>query len=146
VPQDETVQAARPWLVMVRKGFIAGMNFLDEKRYWDTWAETDLFRQVRSSGKKTLFAAGARASLAGAERRAQTTAGKALESADRIAGACSYLARQEGFMAGLTFTLAQTLLALGRALAFRETGYNLRLFLNLIGGAKVDGTQGGELS
>lgn len=146
IPEGDTVQAARGWLIMVRRRFIAGMNYLDEKRYWDSWAEVDLFRQVRSSGKKTLSIDGARATLTGKARRPFTIAGRALEAADRAAGACSYLAKQEGFISGLTFRLGLILSSFGRALTFREPGYHLRLFAHLLSGAKVDGTQGGELS
>jgi len=145
VPADETVRAARGWLIMARRRFVAGMNFLDEKRYWDSGAEVDLFRQVRSSGKKTLSIDTSRATLTGGARRAVTVAGRALEAADRAAGACSYLSKQEGFISGLTLRLGLILSSFGRALAFREPGYHLRLFANLLSGAKVDGTQGGEL-
>lgn len=142
----EVVQAARGWLVMVRRRFIAGMNYLDEKRYWNSWSEVDMFRQVRSSGKKTLFIEGAKAVLSGPEPRASTTSGRALEAADRVAGACSYLAKQEGFISGLSLKVSIALSSFGRALSFREPGYHLRLFANVLSGAKVDGTQGGELS
>ncbi len=142
----EVVEAARGWLIMVRRRFIAGMNYLDEKRYWDSWSEVDLLRQVRSSGKKTLFVDAARAVLSGGERRAGTVAGRALEASDRVAGACSYLARQEGFIAELRLKSRLILSSFGRALAFKEPGYHLRLFANLLNGSKVDGTQGGELS
>lgn len=145
-PSGEVVQAARGWLIMVRRRFIAGMNYLDEKRYWDTWSEVDLLRQVRSSGKKTLYVEAAKAVLAGGEQRAMTVAGRALEASDRVAGACSYLAKQEGFFSGFRLKLGLTLSSFGRALAFQEPGYHLRLFGNLLDGSKVDGTQGGELS
>ncbi|MBA3974960.1 MAG: hypothetical protein C0504_12185 [Candidatus Solibacter sp.] len=145
IPAGEVVEAARPWLIMVRRRFVAGMNYLDEKRYWNSWSEVDLFRQVRSSGKKTIYVESARATLTGVDRRARTVAGRALEASDRAAGACSYLARQQGFMAGLTLRLSLLGSSFGRALAFREPGYHLRLFANLLGGAAVDGTQGGEL-
>lgn len=144
--QGESVEAARGWLIMVRRRFIAGMNYLDEKRYWDNWAEVDLLRQVRSSGKKTLFVDTTQARLSGTERRAVTVGGRALEAADRAAGACSYLAKQQGFFSGITLKLGLAFSSFGRVLAMREPGYHLRLFTNLLGGAKVDGTQGGELS
>lgn len=146
MPSGDVVEAARPWLIMVRRRFIAGMNYLDEKRYWNSWSEVDLFRQVLSSGKKTLFVPGARAVLSGDERRPSTAAGRALEASDRAAGACSYLAKQKGFMAGLGLKVSLLLSSFGRAISFREPGYHLRLFANLLGGAAVDGTQGGELS
>ncbi len=145
-PAGEVVQAARGWLIMVRRRFIAGMNYLDEKRYWDTWSEVDLLRQVRSSGKKTLFVDGAKGVLTGRKQRAQTVAGRALEASDRVAGACSYLARQQGFMSGVGLKLRVILSSFGRALAFKDPGYHLRFFANLLSGSKVDGTQGGELS
>lgn len=146
IPSGDSVQAARGWLIMVRRRFIAGMNYLDERRYWNSWSEVDMFRQVRSSGKKTLFVPGVRAVLSGDERRPSTPAGRALEAADRAAGACSYLAKQEGFMAGLGLRVSLLLSSFGRVLTFREPGYHLRLFANLLGGVAVDGTQGGELS
>jgi GT2 family glycosyltransferase len=146
IPSGEFVEAARPWLIMVRRRFIAGMNFLDEKRYWNSWSEVDMFRQVRSSGKKTLFVPGVRAVLSGDERRPSTPAGRALAAADRAAGACSYLAKEEGFMAGLVLKVSLLLSSFGQVLTFREPGYHLRLFANLLGGVAVDGTQGGELS
>lgn len=146
VPSGDVVEAARPLLIMVRRRFIAGMNFLDEKRYWNSWSEVDLFRQVRSSGKRTVYVDAAIATLTGEARRARTVAGRALEAADRAAGACSYLAKQEGFMSGLGLKAGLLLSSFGRAIAFREPGYHLRLFANILTGSAIDGTQGGELS
>lgn len=146
IPAGEVVEAARPWLIMVRRRFVAGMNYLDEKRYWNSWSEVDLLRQVRSSGKKTLYVEAAKAILDGPAKRPKTVGGRALEAADRGAGACSYLAKQQGFVAGLGLKARLLLSSFGRALAFREPGYHLRLFANLLGGAAIDGTHGGELS
>src|SRR5262249_13782286 len=38
--------------LMVRKGFVRGMNFFDERRFGHYWADADLAAQIRRAGKK----------------------------------------------------------------------------------------------
>lgn len=144
-PGAGTVECAGGLCFMVRRNFLAGMNFFDEKRYGEYFSETDMFRQIKSMAKQTQYAAAAKVALAAPAPAAGTVQGQALEAADRVSGAAAYLAKQEGFAIGVGFRLKIIFRVLGRLMAFRSVGFQFRLLLNLVNGAKIDGTQGGEL-
>jgi len=146
IPSGETVEAAREWLIVVRKNFIAGMNYFDEKRFWQFWSELDLFRQIRGAGKKVLVVREARALIDGDEPGAQTNDGRILEIADRVAGGASYVGKIGGVMAGIGFRLRAILISLGRGVTFRESGMYLLVFTALLRGDRIDGNQSGELA
>ena len=129
--------------LMVRKAFIRGMNYLDEKRFSQFWAELELFWQIRNAGRKvqviettvTLHPPRTSVEIPQSEQ--------ALLVSDRIAAASSYLSKHEGFGAMMGLLIGQYFAALGAF--FRSPGYGLKLMTGILTGARVDGTQGGVL-
>ena len=142
-PAVGTVESSSDAALMVRKSFLRGMNYFDEKRFSEFWVELELFWQIRNAGKRVLVVESpvtlhARRTSVQVPRSEQ-----ALLAADRIAAAASYLGKHAGFLTMLGFRLGQLAGALG--MIFREPGYGLRLAFCILSGARVDGTQGGVL-
>ncbi len=137
------VELASDAALLVRKSFLRGMNFLDEKRFSEFWAELELFSRIRSAGKSVLIAAEP-ATLH--ERQTSVRiprSEEALLAADRVAGAAAFISKHEGWTAGISFVAGQFFGALGSALS--EPGYGLRLAMGILSGSRIDGTQGGQL-
>lgn len=124
------LEAAEDWAVMVRKTFLGGMNYLNEKRFSEYWALLDVYRQIRLAGKKVLCVEEARATL---HPELPPVASRRELVSDAVAGAASYVARYEGFMAGLGFRLACLLSALG--------SFDLGLAWYILQGRRLDPTQ-----
>lgn len=123
------VEYASRSAIMVRKGFVQGMNYFDE-RYGHSWGDAELAFQIRKSAKKTLVLTGARALW-------HTPAAEASSSKfaiDRWLGASAYLSKHEGFGAGLGFLISAALKALFT--------FNFGLFMGIVTQQKIDGTQG----
>ena len=142
-PEEETVELGSDAALLVRKSFLRGINFLDEKRYSEFWAELELFWRIHSAGKRVLIA-----SEPATIYPRQTTvriprSEQALLASDRVAGAAAFVSKRDGWSAMLSFSAGQFFSALGMAL--REPGYGLRLAFGILTGARIDGTQGGEL-
>ncbi len=142
-PASGTVEATSDLALMVRKTFIRGMNYFDEKRFSEFWAELELFWQIRVAGKRIVVVE----TPATVHPRHVTfqvpRSEQALLTADRVAAAASYIGKHEGFFAKLGFVLGRAAGAVG--MVFREPGYGLRLAMGILTGARVDGTQGGIL-
>jgi GT2 family glycosyltransferase len=117
--------------VLVRKQFVKGMNYFDE-RFGQFWADADLAAQIRRGLKKIRLYPAIRA-----VRRADTSPApeKGLLAADRAGGAASFIGKYYGFFSGLMFRIGATLKALVR--------FDLKQFIALASGAKVDGSQEG---
>ena len=117
--------------LLVRKQFVKGMNYFDE-RFGEFWADADLAARIRRGLKKIRLYPSIRA-----VRRGDTSpsAEKGLLAADRAGGAASFIGKYYGFMAGLGFRIGATLKALAR--------FDLKQFIALVSGAKVDGSQEG---
>jgi GT2 family glycosyltransferase len=123
------VEYASRSAIMVRKGFVQGMNYFDE-RYGQYWADAELAFQIRQSARKTLVLTGARAVWHAPERELRS---KKLD-ADRWLGASAYLSKHEGFGAGFGFLLGAVVKALFT--------FNFGLFVPLVTQQKIDGNQG----
>ena len=117
--------------LMVRKQFVKGMNYFDE-RYGQFWADADLAMQVHRAQKKIQLYPAIRATY---RPGPDPLAGDPLLNADRALGAAVFLGKYNGFMAGLGFRIAAILRALGRL--------DLRQFTSLVSGQKLDGSQAG---
>jgi len=117
--------------LLVRKQFIRGMNYFDE-RFGEYWADLDLAMQIRRVGKKIRLYPSIRVTLHPGQDPLQ---GDAVADTDRILGAAAFLGKYEGFFAGLRFRLAAILKALGR--------FDLRGLGLLISGEKI-GSQAGR--
>lgn len=117
--------------IMVRKQFIRGMNYFDE-RFGQHWADADLAMQIRRAGKKIRLYPAVRATL---HPEPDPVEGETLSDADQALGAAAFFGKYYGFFSGLTFRLVTILKALGR--------FNFRLLGYLVSGQKLDGTQSG---
>jgi GT2 family glycosyltransferase len=117
--------------VLVRKQFVKGMNYFDE-RYGEFWADADLAMQIRRANKKIrLYPA------IPAVRRADTAppAAKGLLAADQAGGAAAFIGKYYGFMAGLGFRIGAIFRALGH--------FDFKQVMALCSGQKIDGSQAG---
>lgn len=143
-PEEETVELGSDAALLVRKSFLRGMNFLDEKRYSEFWGELELFWRIQSAGKRALIAS--EPAMLHARRTSVhiPRAEEALLASDRVAGAAAFISKQEGWAAMISFVAGQFFSALG--MAFREPGYGLRLAFGILTGSRIDGTQSGELA
>jgi len=115
---------------LVRKFFVKGLNYLDE-RYGDSWADAELCYQIRRVSRKTLVLPRVTALYTPGGGYAESA--RTILAADRIHGAAVFFSKHYGFMAGLLFRMKAILKAL---FTFR-----LPLFAALISGGKIDGSQ-----
>jgi len=117
--------------VLVRKQFVKGMNYFDE-RYGEFWADADLAIQIRRGLKKIRMYPAIRA-----VKHADTSpdASRGLLAADRAGGAAALIGKYYGFMAGLSFRIGAIFRALGR--------FDIKQLIALLSGGKVDGSQAG---
>ena len=122
------VEYASRSAIMVRKTFVQGMNYFDE-RYGHFWGDAELAYQIRKSGKKTLILPAAKALW----HTPEALVSKKLD-ADRWLGASAYLSKHMGFGAGFGFLAGAVLKAL--------FSFNFGLLVPLVSGQKVDGSQG----
>lgn len=111
--------------LMVRKQFIAGMNYFDE-RFGEYWADADLAVKIRKAGRKLEMYPAIRATWHAPEESAPNDI---ILRSDRILGAATLLSKHEGFLAGLGFRVAAILGALMR--------FDFPLLAALAGGKKV---------
>ena len=131
--------------LMVRKQFLKGMNYLDE-RYGEYWADAELCYQIRRAQRKILALAGVRAVYRpGPSLPDYPPPVRAVLSADYASGAAAFAGKHYGFFTGLGLRLGAAFSALGQALMslarFRDVGYHWSRFFALATGQKVDGSQ-----
>jgi GT2 family glycosyltransferase len=115
---------------LVRKFFVKGLNYLDE-RYGDSWADAELCFQIRRVSRKTLALPQVTALYTPGAAYAESA--RTILAADRVHGAAVFFGKHYGFAAGLLFRVKSILKAL---FTFR-----LPLFAALISGGKIDGSQ-----
>jgi GT2 family glycosyltransferase len=115
---------------LVRKFFVKGLNYLDE-RYGDSWADAELCYQIRRVSRKTLVLPQVTALYTPGAAYAESA--RTILAADRVHGAAVFFGKHYGFIAGLLFRMKAILKAL---FTFR-----LPLFAALLSGGKIDGSQ-----
>jgi GT2 family glycosyltransferase len=130
-PGQDSVAVQYPGLdaLMIRKFFIKGMNFFDE-RYGNSFADADLAVKIRRAQKKIRVYPAIRATY---HDEPDPLASDPLYAADRTLGAAAFLGKYDGFFAGLTFRLVAILKALVR--------FDFRQLTALVSGQKLDGSQ-----
>ncbi len=123
-------EGVEDWAVLVRKTFLAGMNYLNEKRFSEHWALLDVWRQIGGAGRRLVCAPDAAAVL---HPPLRPVAGREELASDAVAGAAAYLAKHGGFFAALWF----------RIQCFFAALFSLRLALawNILQGRRLDPTQ-----
>jgi GT2 family glycosyltransferase len=129
-PGNDAVDVAYPGhdALLVRRQFVAGMNYFDE-RLGHHWADADLALRIHRAQKKIRICTAMQATW---RPPSATEPNDVAHQADRILGAAVLLGKYNGFFAGLTFRLAAAL----RALAT----FKLGLFGALLSGQKLDGS------
>jgi GT2 family glycosyltransferase len=132
----ERAEAVRDDALLLRKAFIAGMNYFDEKRFGDSFAELDLFRQIRNASRDILILHDAPATLPDPE---PAPVDPALAVCDRLAGAAAFIAKRDGAFASISFQFKMFFAAF-------SAPRSLRLVSGLLSGDKIDGSQDGSLA
>ena len=110
--------------LLVRKQFIAGMNYFDE-RFGEYWADADLAIKIRKAGRRLEMYPPIRAIW----HEPKAASNDTVHKSDRILGAAALLGKHEGFLAGFGFRVAAMLGALTR--------FDFALLAALAGGKKV---------
>lgn len=144
VPADGAAEAVCGGILLVRKSFIAGMNYFDEKRFFEYFAELDLFRQVRNAGKKVLLVPEAVAIRHEESAEPPDADSRVLAVCDKVSGAAAYLAKAGG--SAMSFQIKMMLRELGASLRGTDAGFHWHVLTGLLGGRRIDGTQGGRLA
>jgi len=117
--------------LLIRKQFIRGMNYFDQ-RYGHFWADADLAMQVRRANKKMYLHPGIHAVRHLEEDPLQN---QSVAASDRAVGAVAFVGKYDGAGAALTLRVGLALGALSRL--------DFGRFAALVGGQKLDGSQGG---
>ncbi|MFN0103013.1 MAG: glycosyltransferase family 2 protein [Bryobacteraceae bacterium] len=126
--EPSTVDFPGVFALLIRKAFLKGMNFLDE-RYGELWADAEIAAQVRRADRKILLLPAATGVFH--ESDAPPALPSSLLEADFEQGAATYLSKHCGGGMGRRVTAA--LGALGTL--------RIGLFSNLVSGQKIDGSQ-----
>lgn len=139
------VEYAQRAAILVRKQFVKGMNYFDE-RYGEFWADAELAYQIGRSQRKMLLLPAAKATRHSVPGIADyPPAARAALSADCASGAATFVRKRGGFLSGLIFRLSASLSALGSALGsllrFRDVGYHWSRFFAILTWQKIDGSQ-----
>ncbi len=130
-----TVEYAIFQAMLARKYFIRGINYLDD-RFGEFGADAELCYQIRRAGRVVQVIPEIKVARSQNSLR-RSGAAENLLKADRIHGTAVYLSKHYGFVSGLTFRIG----AIFKALA----GFRFGLLVSLLGGSKVDGSQGVRL-
>ena len=113
--------------LMVRKLFLRGMNYFDE-RYGEYWSDLELCWRLRDAGKSILVLPQVRVAYGTPPERERDT----VHMADCTLGAAAYVGKHFGTGAGLKLRLSNAAGALLRGQFSRLSA--------LVSGQKVDGT------
>jgi hypothetical protein len=129
---QDSIAVAYPALdaVMVRKVFLRGMNYFDQ-RFGHYWADADLALQIRRASKKVRVYPKIRARV---HPEPDPVVEEDLARADCVSGAAALIGKYEGFFAGMLFRLAAAFSSLARL--------DLGQFSAVLAGRKLDGSQG----
>jgi GT2 family glycosyltransferase len=115
---------------LVRKYFVKGINYLDE-RYGESLSDAELCFQIRRSARKTLVLPQITALYTPGSPYSE--ASSTIFEADRIHGAAVYFGKHYGLVNGFIFRLKSIIKALFTL--------KLGLFAAVISGSKIDGSQ-----
>lgn len=132
-------EAVWPGALLFRKSFLGGMNYFDEKRFGDAFAELDLYRQIRHAGRDILIAGDIPALRLGQLPEPGSPDTRALITCDRIAGASAFLAKQYGASAAISFRIKMFFDALAALIRPATAGHARRVLSGLLSGVKIDG-------
>ncbi len=121
--------------MMVRRAFLVGMNYFDE-RFGQFGPLMELCFQIRGANKSILMLPGVRV-----QRAPIREEDDASYAADRVHGAATYISKHFGSGAAIGFRMKAILSTLARIFTFRDVGYDFQRLTGLLGGQKIDGNQ-----
>lgn len=116
--------------LMVRRFFVKGLNYFDE-RYGHFGPDLELAFQIRRGRRKTLLIPAAKVTRHPAPPL--PSGARSIVLADRLNGAAAFLGKHHGFLAGFGLRLTAGLGAL--------FGFQPGLALDILSGSKIDGSQ-----
>ncbi len=125
-----SVEYATFQALLVRKYFVKGINYLDE-RYGEFGSDAELCYQIRRAVRKTLALPQVTALYTPCSP--YSASAETILAADRVHGAAVYFGKHYGFLTGLLFRIKSALKALFTM--------RLGLFAALVSGSKIDGSQ-----
>jgi len=125
-----TVEYATFQAFLVRKYFVKGINYLDE-RYGEWGSEAELCYQIRRASRKVL--AVPRVTVLYTPGSPYSEASRNILEADRVHGAAVYFGKHYGLVTGILFRVKAVLKSL--------VTFRFGLFGALVSGAKIDGSQ-----
>jgi GT2 family glycosyltransferase len=128
--ESASVEYAPFHAFLVRKYFVKGINYLDE-RYGDSWSDVELCYQIRRASRKIVALPQVTALYT--PNSPYSDSAHTILKADQIHGAAVFFAKHYGFVTGLMFRIKEILKALFT--------FQLGLFAALLSGAKIDGSQ-----
>lgn len=140
-----TVEYAGWQALMVRKQFVAALNYLDA-RFGHFGADLDLAAQLRRSGKKIRMLCKTGAVWRPLDQPAAVTAAeRGLLDGDHALAVAAFTGKYHGFFAGLRMRLSLVFWSLGQFLASilraRDISFAFHRFQSILTGQKIDGTQ-----
>lgn len=124
------VEYAKFEAFLVRKYFVKGINYLDE-RYGEFWSDAELCYQIRRAGRKLLALPQVTALYTPNSPYSESS--KNILDADRVHGLAVYFGKHYGFVTALIFRLKSIFTALFTL--------RLSLFVSLVTDTKIDGSQ-----
>jgi GT2 family glycosyltransferase len=125
-----SVEYATFQALLVRKYFVKGINYFDE-RYGEFGSDAELCYQIRRAARKTLALPQVTALYTHCSP--YSAGAETILAADRVHGAAVYFGKHYGFLTGLLFRIKAALMAL--------VTMRLGLFAALVSGSKIDGSQ-----
>ena len=145
VTMDQPVAVEYPGrkALMIRRAFLKGMNYFDEK-YGEWGGDLELAFQIRHAGRKALLIPDIRATDRSGDEgiKSWSNGQRAILAADRLNGAAHFLAKRIGYAASFWIQAQAVMVTFLRAITFQKPAYNWKLLFGLLGGQKIDGSQG----
>lgn len=128
--QEVAVEYATFDALLVRKYFVKGINYFDE-RYGEFWPDAELGYQIRRASRRTVVLPQVTALYT--PHSPYSASSRTIFDADRLHGAAVYFRKHYGFLTGLFFRIRSIMKAL--------VTLRLPLFTALVSGTKIDGSQ-----
>jgi hypothetical protein len=126
--------------VMVRRQFVKGMNYLDE-RYGEFGSDAELFYQIQHANRKVLLLPGLKAAYRPPSLNLSEDA-QAQLSADEALAASAYAGKHGGIFAKAGVWLGALLHVFVKLITFQRPGYQMSRLMAIASFQKIDGTQG----
>jgi GT2 family glycosyltransferase len=139
----QEVDFVSPPVLVVRRAFLRGLNYLDE-RYGEHWWDLEICTQIRRVSRKIVLYPDVRVVIHAADPPLLSAGARGLLTADRALGAAVWVGKYYGAAQEWKFRLKLGLAASGRALvslaSFRDAEFRLAALWFLLSGRNLDGS------